>query len=138
MTQLTRRDVLKFAVNTLLGAGAALALGGLMRFLGYKSAPPPPREFDLGPVENFPPGSATVLYFVPAIVRHDDEGFSAISMKCTHLGCTVEHTNDAFECPCHGSRFDKDGKRTRGPAAYDLSTLRVETNESGNLILYLG
>lgn len=138
MTQLTRRDVLKLAANTLLGASAALTLGGLIRFLGYKSAPPPPQEFDLGPAENYPIGASTVVPSIPAIVRHTSKGYSAISMKCTHLGCTVEHKGDTFVCPCHGSRFDKDGKRTRGPAARDLSNLRVEPNESGNLILYVG
>ena len=138
MTQLNRRDILKLAVNTLLGTGAALTVGGLMRFLGYKSAPPPPQEFDLGPAINFPVGSATVIIAIPAIVRHNSKGYSAISMKCTHLGCTVEHKSDTFVCPCHGSRFDKDGKRTKGPAARDLSNLRAELNESGNLILYVG
>ena len=138
MPQLTRRDILRLTVNTLLGASGALALGGLIRFLGYKADPPPPQEFDLGPAANFPPGSATVLLSIPALVRHKSNGYSAISMKCTHLGCTVGHKGDTFECPCHGSRFDRDGKRTRGPATRDLPALRLEENESGNLILYVG
>ena len=138
MTQLTRRDILKLAANTLLGASAALTFGGLLRFLGYKSAPPPLLEFDLGPAENFPVGASTVVPTVPAIVRRTSKGYSAISMKCTHLGCTVEHKGDTFVCPCHGSHFDKDGKRTRGPASRNLANLRAEPNESGNLILYVG
>lgn len=138
MTQLTRRDILKLAVDSFLGASAALTLGGLIRFLGYRSAPPPPQEFDLGQAENFPIGSNIILLSIPAIVRHTSKGYAAISMKCTHLGCTVEHKGDTFVCPCHGSRFDKDGRRTRGPATRDLTNLRAEPNESGNLILYVG
>lgn len=138
MPTLTRRDILKLAIHALLGGGAAVAFGGLIRFLGYKAAPPPPQEFDLGPAENFPIGASTVVISVPAIVRRTSRGYTAISLKCTHLGCTVEHKGDTFECPCHGSRFDKDGKRMRGPAVRDLSLLRAEPNETGNLILYVG
>lgn len=134
----TRRDILKLATHTLLGGAAAFTLAGLIRFLGYQSAPPPPQEIDLGPAENFPIGASTVVVSVPAIVRRTSKGYTAISLKCTHLGCTVEHKGDTFVCPCHGSRFDREGKRTRGPAARDLASLRAEPNASGHLILYVG
>lgn len=41
--------------------------------------------------------------------------------RCTHLGCGL-HFNEkeeTWECPCHGSRFDKDGKMLDHPAKYD-------------------
>lgn len=42
--------------------------------------------------------------------------------RCPHLGCAlkwnpVEHT---FDCPCHGSRFTKDGEVIDNPATGDL------------------
>lgn len=42
---------------------------------------------------------------------------------CPHLGCALEWNpdEDAFECPCHGSRFDKDGKLLNNPAQEDLT-----------------
>ncbi len=43
--------------------------------------------------------------------------------KCPHLGCSlefneIEHT---WDCPCHGSRFDIDGKVITGPSNYDIT-----------------
>ncbi len=38
--------------------------------------------------------------------------------RCPHLGCALkwnEHEH-SWDCPCHGSRFDKDGKVIEGPA----------------------
>ena len=42
--------------------------------------------------------------------------------RCPHMGCGLkwnkqEHT---WDCPCHGSRFDKDGGVIEGPAMGDL------------------
>jgi glycine/D-amino acid oxidase-like deaminating enzyme len=43
--------------------------------------------------------------------------------RCPHLGCALkwnkaEHT---WDCPCHGSRFEKDGKIIDNPATGDLN-----------------
>lgn len=42
--------------------------------------------------------------------------------RCPHLGCAL-HWNKlehSWDCPCHGSRFDKDGKLLNNPATDDL------------------
>lgn len=42
--------------------------------------------------------------------------------RCPHLGCAL-HWNEAehsWDCSCHGSRFDKDGKVLNNPATGDL------------------
>jgi Rieske Fe-S protein len=46
----------------------------------------------------------------------------AVSPLCGHLGCvvswnTVERT---WDCPCHGSRYDMDGRAIQGPTVKDL------------------
>jgi cytochrome b6-f complex iron-sulfur subunit len=135
--RLSRRDFLKLARTALLTASGLVGLGGLVRFLSYSSQPPAPTEFDLSPASNYPPGSRTVLPDVPAVLVRSDNTFSALSLVCTHLGCTVESRPEGFNCPCHGSRFDLQGKLLRGPAAKPLAALRVETTPDGKLKLYL-
>ena len=136
MTQLPRRNSLKLIINALLGISSGLGLAGLTRFFSYQSDPPAPTRFDIGPATDYPQGTTTLLPKIPAALRHNSKGFFAISLKCTHLGCTVDKPGESFECPCHGSRFDENGKLTRGPATRDLPALRVEQNDEGNIIVY--
>ena len=139
MKKLSRREFLHIGTNTLLGLSAALGLGGLIRFLSYEMDPAPPSEYDLGPATDFPPGSNTLLMHIPAVLIHDkNDKWLAMSLICTHLGCTVEQKEkQQYECPCHGSKYDAQGYVTRGPSNTPLKRLRVETNETGNLILYM-
>jgi len=136
MTDVSRRDFLKLARDGFLWLSGALALGGLFRFLDYESNPAPKTEFDLGPAEQFPLGSRTLLSDPPAVLLHTQSGYSALSLTCTHLGCTVEQTADGFTCPCHASRFDAQGEVTHGPAVKSLKSLRVELIDDGRLILH--
>lgn len=47
--------------------------------------------------------------------------------NCTHLGCTFPwNPNDnQFQCPCHGSRYDSEGRVIRGPAPLPLKLVGV-------------
>jgi cytochrome b6-f complex iron-sulfur subunit len=133
---LPRRDFLKLTLDSLLAFGGLLGLGGLIRFLSYKTEPPQPTEFDLGLAANYQLDSMTTLPEVPAVLIHSESGFSALSLICTHLGCTVEVQADGFACPCHGSRFNSTGYPVKGPAAAPLKKFRVEQTPDGKLILH--
>jgi len=133
---LSRRDFLKLASTTILTASGLLGLAGLFRFLNTQTDPPPQTDFELGPASNFPPGSRTFRPEIPAVVLRTTSGFTALSLVCTHLGCMVESKPEGFACPCHGSRFDPQGKVTRGPAEKPLNSLRTAITADGILHVY--
>jgi Rieske Fe-S protein len=62
-----------------------------------------------------------------AAYRAEDGTVSAVSARCTHLGCIVgfNAAERTWDCPCHGSRFDTDGRVIEGPATKRLR--RVDT-----------
>ncbi len=136
MTEPTRRDFLKIVTNTFFGLSGLLGLGGLVRFLSYQPDPGPPTEFDLGSIYDFPIGSRTLRLDVPAVIYNNGGKYSAYSLTCTHLGCTVEEDGEGFACPCHGSQFSKDGLVLQGPAQKPLRALRVEVTEEKTLKVY--
>ncbi|MBW4655327.1 MAG: FAD-dependent oxidoreductase [Kaiparowitsia implicata GSE-PSE-MK54-09C] len=58
----------------------------------------------------------------------DDEGqVHAVSATCTHLGCIVNWNNaeKSWDCPCHGARFDCQGKILHGPAVTPLEQIKT-------------
>lgn len=68
--------------------------------------------------------SRTILRAQTAVnFAHSAAGLLSVSKKrCPHMGCVLkknkaEHT---WDCPCHGSRFDKDGKLIDNPAMKNL------------------
>lgn len=137
MTNISRRDVLHLLSQAALALAGFIGLTGLLRYLAFQSDPGPQTEFDLGPASNYLPGTRTMLPQVPALLIHDENGFRAISLVCTHLGCTVEQKENGFLCPCHGSRYDREGHVLQGPARQPLRSLNVEITTEGNLRLSL-
>lgn len=56
----------------------------------------------------------------------NDRTQTAISLTCTHQGCTVQPSeNGEFHCPCHGAIFDREGRVVHGPAQRDLPRFKV-------------
>jgi len=132
---ISRQDFLQITTRFLLWLSGALGLSGVIRFLSFQPAPPPPRRFDVGPEIQYPLGTRTVLPDIPALLIRDRDGFTAISMVCTHLGCTVEYKSKTFVCQCHGSRYDDAGNVTKGPAIAALARLVVEQSPDGHVIV---
>jgi glycine/D-amino acid oxidase-like deaminating enzyme/nitrite reductase/ring-hydroxylating ferredoxin subunit len=57
-----------------------------------------------------------------AVSRDDDGREHAVSARCTHLGCIVAWNSGerSWDCPCHGSRFARNGTVLMGPAVRPL------------------
>lgn len=57
-----------------------------------------------------------------AVYRDDAGTAHAVSCICTHMGCQVAFNpiERSWDCPCHGSRFDIDGRVLDGPATKPL------------------
>lgn len=67
-----------------------------------------------------------------AAFRDEDGSVRAVSPICTHLGCLIEFNgaDRTWDCPCHGSRFDTDGRVVSGPATRDLDRIQLEVVSS--------
>lgn len=66
----------------------------------------------------------------------DNKGENAVSLTCTHQGCTVAKQADGkFLCPCHGAIYDSNGKVISGPAKRDLSQYKITQTNSNQVQL---
>jgi cytochrome b6-f complex iron-sulfur subunit len=94
-------------------------------------------KFEAGKVSDFPVGSVTYFLEGRFYISSLPGGLLALYRKCTHLGCVVpwrpdEQSEDSlepsgrFNCPCHGSRFDRYGVVKGGPAPRPLDMFPIE------------
>jgi glycine/D-amino acid oxidase-like deaminating enzyme/nitrite reductase/ring-hydroxylating ferredoxin subunit len=116
--QPNRLEVSPSSARALLGHGAATA----KHFVGDRID----RQWR-GAIADLDRGEAGVFDVDgdPVGVYLDDDGdVHAVSAVCTHMGCLVTW-NDAqrsWDCPCHGSRFDSDGRVLDTPAVHGLDS----------------
>jgi cytochrome b6-f complex iron-sulfur subunit len=55
------------------------------------------------------------------VSRSADAAFVAIDAVCSHQSCTVTSAEGtSYVCPCHGSRYDRNGRVLNGPAVAAL------------------
>ena len=74
-----------------------------------------------------------------ATIKGMEQGFVALYQKCVHLGCKVPWcgTSQWFECPCHGSQYNRVGEKKGGPAPRGLDRFAV-TVDNGIVIVDSG
>ena len=67
-----------------------------------------------------------------AVYRDRDGAVHARSAVCPHLGCVVawNSAERTWDCPCHGSRFDRYGRVITGPANADLEPAEAPRQEA--------
>jgi nitrite reductase/ring-hydroxylating ferredoxin subunit len=126
-----RRDILRWLARGL----SALLLGGGAVMAGRVLQPPRTRDLSrrisVGLAGGLPPGATLYLPDQDVHVLHGAAGLYALSGRCTHLGCSLQLQPDGFSCPCHGARFDRQGKPVAGPAPRPLTGYRVLVDPAG-------
>ncbi len=113
----------------------------MVQFLSPNVLLEPSLKFKAGPTQNYPPGSITLNKDQKVLIVRAREGyFYALSSVCTHLGCLVnwKSEEEVIACPCHGSKFDREGKVLEGPAPRPLLRFSMTLDEKGGLVVDKG
>jgi nitrite reductase/ring-hydroxylating ferredoxin subunit len=129
-----RRDFLGLSALWAAGSALAFAMLGALRLPKAAVLPSPSRKYKVALPDTLPPGEAFAPPGRNVAVFRDAEGVFAVSTVCTHLGCIVKPTIEGFDCPCHGSRFAKDGSVTKGPAPRALAWRKVAVQGAGYVV----
>ena len=87
-------------------------------------------------------GSAQAQYtstMFSAIQAGLEAGLVALFQKCPHLGCRVPEceTSQWFECPCHGSQYNRVGEKKGGPAPRGMDRFPMQIS-GGNVSVDTG
>jgi cytochrome b6-f complex iron-sulfur subunit len=138
----TRRTFLNRSAVTLLGVSAGALSGAFLSFLwpqatgGFGSVIHVARaQIDPGIAQGhgffYVPEGRMWITAYPAtalpkarkaysaeVLKAMDQGYVFLYQKCPHLGCRVPScvTSQWFECPCHGSKYNRVGEKKAGPA----------------------
>lgn len=90
-----------------------------------------------GKPDRYPLGTVTIDVNSGIYIIHSDEGYFSLSAVCTHLGCMTawKPETNSIACPCHGSKFEQNGKKIEGPAPRPLPWKRIWLNDDGDLLV---
>ena len=139
------------AIFALIGAAMAVALGGFGIIPALKKRTPV--WSDAGTIADLAVDEPSERRFFETVksgwqsekversvwlVKRPDGGVNAFTANCPHLGCGYRWISDRkrFECPCHGSIFDINGKRLAGPAPRPLDSLETKVENDRLLVQY--
>ena len=91
-------------------------------------------EYPAGAIEK-----ARGVYSAPELAGME-AGVIALFQKCPHLGCRVPEcvTSQWFECPCHGSKYNRVGEKRGGPAPRGMDRFGMAVTAAGELEVNTG
>jgi len=132
MPPLTRREFLNYAWLGSLGFLFVVGFGGAAYLFAFPRAKdgafgglfPLGNAGDILPKPNAPPvHNSTGKFWLTNV----NGAILALYDVCPHLGCLYDWQSNAgqFECPCHGSKFAKDGKFVSGLAPRNLDRMAI-------------
>jgi cytochrome b6-f complex iron-sulfur subunit len=78
-------------------------------------------------------------HYAGGVLEGMQGGVVALYQKCVHLGCRVPWCKSSqwFECPCHGSQYNRVGEKKGGPAPRGLDRFAVSV-EGGVIVVDTG
>lgn len=94
-------------------------------------------------IQPYPTDSATLsnaeAVYSGSVLDAMKAGYVALWQVCPHLGCKVPVCGSSqwFECPCHGSKYNRVGEKKSGPAPRGMDRFPV-TIEDGNVYVDTG
>lgn len=135
--ELDRRSFfVKLGLGSLSIATAGTAVFAY-QFLSPNVLYEPSPIINAGKPESYPLDSVTLDVNSGIYIIHSKEGFYSLSAVCTHLGCLTAWKPELgiIACPCHGSKFKRDGQKIAGPAPRPLPWYRVWLNDDGDLMV---
>src|SRR5438552_6357798 len=142
--RLERRQLLRYGFFGALALAGGEALGVVVPFLQVR------RIVGLGVPVNVGTKAAVLAAFADAndapqlfrqghfFLLQPPGGVIAAYRKCTHLGCAVpwDDAEDRFECPCHGSQYDKHTAVVlRTPAPKPLKLFHIARDGTDGLVV---
>ena len=126
----SRRDFLS-AAWAASGAGAAVA-GGAALGRALSGSPEPGRSVELTAATLSEAERTGGLVHEGRFVRGPAAEPVVVDLTCTHLrGRVAPVAEGGFACPCHGSRYDAEGRPSSGPATRPLARPRLLRSGSG-------
>lgn len=77
-------------------------------------------------IEGIQPGHGAVVstpHGKVGVYKTEENEIHQVDIVCPHLGCELTWNSDekSWDCPCHGSRFDYEGKLLDGPAQKEIT-----------------
>jgi cytochrome b6-f complex iron-sulfur subunit len=87
------------------------------------------------PSEAIPKAQGVPAY--KAVLGGMESGLVALYQKCPHLGCRVPQCESSqwFECPCHGSQYNRVGEKKAGPAPRGMDHFAVSVSPTGDVTI---
>ena len=141
---MSRRGWLGLAWGSFTAATAGcLAATGRFMFPNVLNEPPQqftigfPADYGEGVDERWKDRFGVWIVRTPFDEFHEEPGFYALLVTCTHLGCTPNYlaAEAKFKCPCHGSGFRETGINFEGPAPRPLERARIVLAEDGQILV---
>jgi nitrite reductase/ring-hydroxylating ferredoxin subunit len=137
ISELDRRQFfVKLGLGSLSIATAGTAVFAY-QFLSPNVLYEPSPIVNAGKPESYALDSVTLDVNSGIYIIRAQEGFFALGAICTHLGCLTAWKPELgiIACPCHGSKFKRDGEKIEGPAPKPLPWYRTWINDEGDLMV---